>query len=71
MAQLQEITPRPRRYLSMTLHLGYSMVTKGHKLTGVKPVAKTNLSSQTSHLQLNQETCLQALHLLHTTNQIN
>jgi hypothetical protein len=43
----------------MKLHPGYPIVTKGHKLTGVTPVAKTDQNSQVSHLSPNQEWCSQ------------
>jgi hypothetical protein len=40
MVQLQRIAPRHRQLLSMKLHIGYPIVTKGHKLTGIAPIAK-------------------------------
>jgi hypothetical protein len=38
----EEKSPIPRQLLSMTLHLGYPTVTKGHWLIGLTPVAKPN-----------------------------
>jgi hypothetical protein len=38
---IAETTPIPKQLLSMTLHLGYLTVTKGHQLTGLTPVART------------------------------
>jgi hypothetical protein len=40
--QLQRISPISRQLLSMTLHLDYPIVTQGHQLTGLTPVAKPN-----------------------------
>jgi lysophospholipase L1-like esterase len=40
MIQLQRIAPKLRQHLNIKLHLAYLIVTKGHNLTGVTPVAR-------------------------------
>jgi hypothetical protein len=45
---LQRITPIHRQLLSMNLYIGYPNISKGHKLTSLTPVGRTDQSSHVS-----------------------
>jgi hypothetical protein len=50
----QRKAPIPRQLLSMTLHIGYPIVTQGHWLTGLTPVARPNITHKSHPCSQNQ-----------------
>jgi hypothetical protein len=47
--------PIPRQLLSMTPHLGYPIVTQGHRLTCLTPIARPNRAHRSHRCSQNQK----------------